>query len=73
MYPYGVRTNLTATRCWQPAYAKWGGASPSLWLTESVPAAPYVAIDRTTWDEHEKGLGRNLRKDLRPHRRRTEE
>lgn len=41
-------------------------------LTESIEAAPYVTIDGN-WDAYEKGLGRNLRKDLRRRRRRLDE
>ncbi len=42
-------------------------------FTESFRALPYVAIDGTSWDAYEKGLGKNLRKDVRRRRRRLEE
>lgn len=40
--------------------------------TESIQAAPYVAIDND-WDEYEKGLRRKFRSELRRRRRRLEE
>jgi len=42
-------------------------------LTKSRQAGPIIAIDGTSWDAYESGLGRNLRKDLRRRRRRLEE
>jgi CelD/BcsL family acetyltransferase involved in cellulose biosynthesis len=42
-------------------------------LTESIQAAPYVAINGISWDAYESGLGKNLRKDIRRRRRRLEE
>lgn len=42
-------------------------------LAESIQAAPYVDVDGTTWEVYEKGLGKNLRKDLRRRRRRLDE
>ncbi len=41
-------------------------------LTESIQAAPYIAIDRT-WEEYESGLRRKFRSELRRRRRRLEE
>jgi CelD/BcsL family acetyltransferase involved in cellulose biosynthesis len=41
-------------------------------ITESIEAAPYVAIDKD-WDEYEKGLRRKFRSELRRRRRRLEE
>ena len=48
------------------------GAAGYRVLTESIEAAPYVTIDGD-WEAFEKGLGRNLRKDLRRRRRRLDE
>jgi CelD/BcsL family acetyltransferase involved in cellulose biosynthesis len=41
-------------------------------LTQSIPGAPYVSIDRT-WDEYVSGLSRKFRSELRRRRRRLEE
>jgi CelD/BcsL family acetyltransferase involved in cellulose biosynthesis len=38
-------------------------------VAESVQAAPYVAIERTTWDAYEGGLRRKFRSELRRRRR----
>jgi len=48
------------------------GAARYWVLTESVKAAPYVAIDGT-WDAYEGGLRRKFRSELRRRRRRLEE
>jgi CelD/BcsL family acetyltransferase involved in cellulose biosynthesis len=42
-------------------------------FTESIEEMPYVAIDGMSWDSYEKGLGKNLRGDVRRRRRRLEE
>ena len=41
--------------------------------THTEHMSPHIRIEGTTWDEYEKGLGRNLRSDLRRRRRRLEE
>jgi CelD/BcsL family acetyltransferase involved in cellulose biosynthesis len=42
-------------------------------FTRSIRGMPYVVTDKTSWDAYEKGLGRNLRGDVRRRRRRLEE
>ncbi len=42
-------------------------------FTESIQAAPYVAIDGTTWDAYEGGLRRKFRSEIFRRRRRLEE
>ena len=41
-------------------------------VAESIQAAPYVAINETTWNEYEGGLRRKFRSELRRRRRRLE-
>jgi CelD/BcsL family acetyltransferase involved in cellulose biosynthesis len=42
-------------------------------FTESIQAAPYVAIDGKTWDAYEGGLRRKFRSEILRRRRRLEE
>src|SRR5215210_397346 len=42
-------------------------------IMESIQAAPYVAVGRTTWDEYEGGLRKKFRSEILRRRRRLEE
>jgi CelD/BcsL family acetyltransferase involved in cellulose biosynthesis len=42
-------------------------------FSESVPGLPYAPVDEMSWEAYEKGLGKNLRGDVRRQRRRLEE